>query len=70
MIHIDVPDLERAIQFEAAIGLRLSRGLFRNSVAEMVSSLSIYLIVKPENSVPIAGPGRAAPMAWTHYPTL
>jgi predicted enzyme related to lactoylglutathione lyase len=69
LINIDVPDLERAIQFyEAAIGLRLSRRLFGDSVAEMVGSSSpIYLIVQPENSVPIAGPGpgRTYKRHWT-----
>jgi predicted enzyme related to lactoylglutathione lyase len=69
LINIDVPDLERAIQFyESAIGLRLSRRLFADTVAEMTGASSpIYLMAKPENSapIPVSGPGRTYKRHWT-----
>ena len=69
LINIDVPNLEQAIRFyEAAIGLRLSRRLFGDTVAEMMGASSpIYLIAKPENSAPIPepGPGRTYQRHWT-----
>jgi catechol 2,3-dioxygenase-like lactoylglutathione lyase family enzyme len=59
LINIDVPNLEQAIRFyEAAVGLRLSRRLFGDKVAEMIGASSpIYLITKPEGSSPIPEPG-------------
>ena len=59
----------QAIRFyEAAVGLRLSRLLFGDTVAEMIGASSpIYLIAKPEYSAPIPepGPGRTYQRHWT-----
>lgn len=54
LINVDVPDLERAIRFyEQALGLRLGRKLFGNTVAEMHGApVPVYLVEKPENSAP------------------
>jgi predicted enzyme related to lactoylglutathione lyase len=54
VINIDVDDLEKAIQFyTTALGLRLSRRLFENSVAEMAGAAStIQLLLKPSGTVP------------------
>ena len=69
LINIDVPDLERVIRFyQEAFGLRLSRKLFGGSVAEMAgASAPIYLIAKPEGSVPIpqSAQGRTYERHWT-----
>ena len=52
--NIDVDDLEKGIEFyERALGLRLERRLFDNTVAEMRgASGQIYLLEKPAGSRP------------------
>ena len=52
LVNVDVDDLERAIAFYSdALGLRLERRLFKDTVAEMggVSS-KIYLLTHPAGS--------------------
>lgn len=69
LVNIDVPDLEHAIRFyEQALGLRLARKLFRNSVAEMSGApVPVYLVEKPENSAPFprSSGGRDYRRHWT-----
>ena len=52
LANIDVDDLEKGIEFyRRALGLRLGRRLFDDTVAEMVgASAPIYLLVKPAGS--------------------
>jgi len=52
IVNIDVDDLEKAVGFYTmAFGLRESRRLFGNTVAEMLGSSSrIYLLAKPPGS--------------------
>ena len=54
LVNVDVDDIEPAIEFyQSAIGLRLGRRLFEGSVAEMLGASSrIYLLAKPQGSVP------------------
>lgn len=54
LINIDVPDLERAIDFyQRGLGLRLSRRLFGGVAAEMLGASSpIYLLVKAGGTAP------------------
>ena len=61
LINIDVPNLGQAIQFyEEAVGLRLRRKLFGDTVAEMIGASSpIYLITRSEGSAPIPESGQA-----------
>jgi predicted enzyme related to lactoylglutathione lyase len=56
LVNIDVDDLEKAIAFySAALGLRLSRRLFLDSVAEMTgATATIYLLLKRGGTMPIA----------------
>jgi predicted enzyme related to lactoylglutathione lyase len=58
--NIDVDDLEKGIEFyRHAVGLRLQRRLFDNTVAEMAGASSvIYLLLKPAGSLA----GAQAPM--------
>lgn len=58
LINIDVPNLDQAVRFyEEALGLRLRRMLFEGTVAEMIGASSpIYLIAKPEGSLPTSLP--------------
>ena len=69
LINIDVPNLDQAIRFyEEAVGLRLNRRLFGNTVAEMIGAPApIYLITRPEGSFPTPSPGlaRAYKRHWT-----
>jgi predicted enzyme related to lactoylglutathione lyase len=69
LINIDVPDLEQAIGFyREALGLRLKRRLFENTVAEMTGAPApIYLIARPEGSrpVPESGASRSYQRHWT-----
>lgn len=56
LANIDVPDLDRAVQFYCrALSLRVGRRLFENSVAELVGASSrIYLLTRPDGSSPSA----------------
>jgi len=64
VVNIDVDDLEKAIEFyTAALGLRVGRRLFGDSVAEMLGATStIYLLLKPSGS--IAAPNRMLSRDW------
>jgi predicted enzyme related to lactoylglutathione lyase len=58
LINIDVDDLESAIDFYSALGLRLQRRFFGNSVAEMVGGGStIHLLAKPSGTIASAASG-------------
>jgi predicted enzyme related to lactoylglutathione lyase len=52
LVNIDVDDLEKGITFyQNALGLRLGRRLFDDTVAEMVgASSNIYLLTKPSGT--------------------
>jgi len=52
VVNIDVPDLDRAIDFyRAALGLTLKRRLFDDTVAEMAgASLPVFLLKKDAGS--------------------
>ena len=54
VVNIDVDDLEKAIAFySTGLGLRLTRRLFDDSVAEMSgASSTIQLLLKPAGSSP------------------
>ena len=69
LANIDVPDLDAAITFyRDALGLRLARRLFEDTVAEMVGASSpIYLLLKPAGSAPssAAPAGRDYRRHWT-----
>lgn len=53
LVNIDVDDLDRAVEFYSAIGLRLVRRLFEGSVAEMAGGNTIvHLLLKPAGSPP------------------
>jgi len=69
LVNIDVPDLERATRFyEQALGLRVRRRLFENTVAEMEGApLPIYLLAKDAGSaaLPRSGAVRDYARHWT-----
>lgn len=69
LINIDVPDLEHAIRFyREAVGLRLQRKLFGDSVAEMTgATVPIFLVRKPEGTAPFPQslPARSYERHWT-----
>jgi predicted enzyme related to lactoylglutathione lyase len=69
LINIDVPALEPAIRFyEQAIGLKLKRKLFEDSVAEMGGAPAlIFLVAKSESSLPFpnSSAGRHYRRHWT-----
>ncbi len=64
LINIDVDDLPRGIGFyQEGLGLRLSRKLFDDTVAEMTGGATpIYLLAKPPGTRPTS---RAIPGATT-----
>lgn len=68
-INLDVPDLTSAIRFyEQAIGLKLERKLFGNSIAEMSGApVPVYLVEQAENTAPFPGAlsGRNYRRHWT-----
>jgi predicted enzyme related to lactoylglutathione lyase len=69
IVNVDVDDLEKAIAFYAsALGLRLDRKLFDNSVAQMWGGpCAIYLLLKPPGSAATlsAGSAREYQRHWT-----
>jgi predicted enzyme related to lactoylglutathione lyase len=67
VINIDVDDLDKAIAFyTAALGLRLRRRLFEDSVAEMVGATStIHLLSKPPGTT--AAPDAALPREYRRH---
>lgn len=56
-INVDVDDLDKAIAFYvSALGLRVGRRLFENSVAELIgASCPIHLLAKPAGSAAFPG---------------
>jgi len=69
LVNIDVDDLEKAIEFyTTALGLRLGRRLFEDSVAEVLgASSTIHLLLKSSGStsVPETALGRDFKRHWT-----
>lgn len=55
VVNIDVDDLDRAIAFYSALGLRLGRRLFEGSAAEMTGGDTlVHLLLKPAGSAAAA----------------
>ena len=69
IVNIDVPDLDRGIEFYGkALGLTSARRLFDGTVAEMTGGPSaIYLVENPEGSAAVPGRsiGRDYNRHWT-----
>jgi predicted enzyme related to lactoylglutathione lyase len=58
LINIDVEDVDRAVDFYAAVGLRLSRRLFGGSVAELSGGgVTVHLLPAAAGSVTAQGAG-------------
>ena len=66
LVNIDVDDLERALAFyTAAFGLTIGRRMGDDFVELLGASSALYLLVKPEGSVPCPGAVRAYRRHWT-----
>lgn len=67
LLNIDVPELDRAVTFYThALGLKLRRYLFGNSVAELEGAgIAVFLLHKPADSIGAGAQPRNYTRHWT-----
>lgn len=64
-VNIDVDDLDQAIAFYSALGLRLSRRLFDGAVAEMTGASALIHLLRKAPGSSTAGAARHYERHWT-----